>query len=198
MASSSPLPLLLVLLLASSWAAVARARPGDNVWKHTVVYMHERLTGPNATRLITVQSPLGGDNFGQFGVVDNELRDGPDPLRSSLCGRFQALFALAGLVSPPGMQSAVNFLFTAGRFRGSTVSVLGPILDFKSTCERSIVGGTGVFRMARGYSFMRLVPEMSIPDKYSVYKLDLFVQLSSDRPPLLPPVDSVGAYDILI
>lgn len=195
MASSSPLPLLLVLLLASS-AAVACARPGDNVLEHIVVYMHERLAGQNATRLIVVQSPLGGDSFGQFGVVDNELRDSPDPRRSSLCGRFQALFALAGLVSPPGMQSAVNFLFTAGRFRGSTVSVLGPILDFESTCERSIVGGTGVFRMARGYSFMRLVPEMSVPDEYSVYRLDLFIQVSSDRLPLLPPVDSVGAYDI--
>ena len=162
MASSSLLPLLLVLLLASSWAAVARARPGDNVWEHTVVYMHERQTGPNAMWLITVQSML------------------------------------AGLLSPSGMQSTVNFLFTTGRLRGSTVSVLGPILDFESTCERSIVGGTGVFRMARGYSFMRLVPEMSVPDKYSVYRLDLFIQVSSDRLPLLPPVDSVGCYDISI
>ncbi|EMS65423.1 hypothetical protein TRIUR3_18480 [Triticum urartu] len=117
MASSSSLPLLLGLVLASSWSAVARAWPDDNVWEHTVVYMHERLTGPNATRLITVQFPLGGDNFGQFGVVDNELRDGSDPLRSSLYGRFQALFALAGLVSPPSMQSAANFLCTAGRGR---------------------------------------------------------------------------------
>nr|CDM86790.1 unnamed protein product [Triticum aestivum] len=152
MGSSSPLCLLLLLLLASA-AAVAHAWPGDNVWKHTLVYTHEKLTGPNSTWLITVQSQLRGDNFRQFGVEDNELRDGPDPLRSSLCGRFQALFALAGLVSPPGMESAVNFLFTAGMFRRSIVCVSGPILDFESTRERKIMGGTDVFLVARGYTF---------------------------------------------
>ena len=82
---------------------------------------------------------------------------------------------LAGLLSPSGMQSTVNFLFTTGRFCGSKVTVLGPVLDSESTYEHNIMGSTGMFLMARGYSFMRLVPEMSVPDKYSVYRLDPFI-----------------------
>uniref|UniRef100_A0A453LC40 Dirigent protein n=1 Tax=Aegilops tauschii subsp. strangulata TaxID=200361 RepID=A0A453LC40_AEGTS len=73
---------------------------------------------------------------------------------SSLVGRYQGLFVSAGLVSPPGAQSAINLVFTAGEHRGSTLAMLGPMLSFTSAIERAVVGGTGAFRMARGYCVM--------------------------------------------
>ncbi|XP_037432880.1 dirigent protein 2-like [Triticum dicoccoides] len=112
--------------------------------------MHETFAGPNATTLTAVPSPLGADaTFGAVGVLDDELRDGPDARNSSLVRRYQGLFVSAGLVSPPGAQSAINLVFTAGERRGSTLAMLGPVLSFTSAIERAVVGGTGTFRMAR-------------------------------------------------
>uniref|UniRef100_A0A8R7PMV0 Dirigent protein n=1 Tax=Triticum urartu TaxID=4572 RepID=A0A8R7PMV0_TRIUA len=100
MASSWNWKLLsLVFLLASSSAwGMAHARGGG--LKHIHLYMHETFTGPNATLFAVVPPLLGvGDNtsmFGMVGVLDDELRDGPDPSNSSLVGRFQSLFAFDG------------------------------------------------------------------------------------------------------
>ncbi|KAF7111848.1 hypothetical protein CFC21_111808 [Triticum aestivum] len=174
-APSSPL-LTLVLLLLTSSPAVACAHPGGDL-KRIRVYMHETLSGPNATLLTSVQSPLGGSaTFGQIGVLDNELRDGPDRGSSSLLGRFQGLFAMTGLASTPGLLSAVNVVFTAGQHRGSTLAMLGTIQDLRATVERTVVGGTGAFRMARGYSSMVYVPEASTTN-HDVYRIDFFVDV---------------------
>ncbi|XBI23496.1 hypothetical protein VPH35_048731 [Triticum aestivum] len=90
--------------------------------KHIHLYMHETFTGPNATLFAVVPPLVGvGDNtsmFGLVGVLDDELRDGPHPSNSSLVGRFQSLFAFAGLVTPPGMQTATSLVFTAGEHAG--------------------------------------------------------------------------------
>lgn len=180
MASSSPLPLLLILLLASSsWPAlhVAADAAGDDL-KHIRVYMHETFAGPNATFAIAVPSPLGDAAFGSFGmveVIDDELRDGPDRASAALVGRFQGLLAGTGLVAPPALQSAINLVFTAGDCSGSTLAMLGPVLDFGAPIERAVVGGTGAFRMARGYCVMT---SLGNPTPESVvYQVDLYLQM---------------------
>ncbi|KAM0925054.1 hypothetical protein ACQ4PT_004451 [Festuca glaucescens] len=55
------------------------------------------------------------------------------------------------------MQSAITFVFTAGEHGGSTLGMLGTIQSFESAFERAVVGGTGAFRMARGYCVMNAV-----------------------------------------
>ncbi|KAM3364725.1 hypothetical protein ACQJBY_014848 [Aegilops geniculata] len=179
MASSSPLLILAIMLAWSAPAfllARAGAGAGDQGLKHIHLYMHETFAGPNATAIVTVPSPLGANaTFGVVGVLDDELRDGPDPKSSSLVGRYQGIFAGAGLVSPPGMQSAINFVFTAGEHSGSTLAMLGPVLSFTGAIERSVVGGTGAFRMARGYCVMMAAGNPT-PDSI-VYEVDLFVKM---------------------
>ncbi|XP_003559937.1 dirigent protein 22-like [Brachypodium distachyon] len=99
--------------------------------------------------LRSVESPLGRDSmFGSVNVLGNELRDGPDRASSKLVGRFQGLFAGAGLMSPPGLMSSLNVVFSAGKYSGSTLALLGPLLDFEAPVERALVGGTRDFRMA--------------------------------------------------
>ncbi|XP_048575097.1 dirigent protein 1-like [Triticum urartu] len=166
--------LLLVLLLALWTAPYLPARAGGLT--HIHLYMHETFAGPNATTLTAVPSPLGADaTFGAVGVLDDELRYGPDARNSSLVRRYQGLFVSAGLVSPPGAQSAINLVFTAGERRGSTLAMLGPVLSFTSAIERAVVGGTGTFRMARGYCVMTRAGSPT-PESL-VYEVDLFLDM---------------------
>ncbi|KQK15142.1 dirigent protein 21 [Brachypodium distachyon] len=171
--------LLLLLLAASSSSPAAAARPGGGPYTHIRFYMHETVSGRDATLLRSVQSPLGGDSmFGSVNVLDNELRDGPDRSCSRLLARLQGLFVGAGLVSPPGLMSSLNVVFTAGKLRGSTLALLGPVLDFEAPVERALVGGTGVFRMARGYSIMTSVGNYTMSGAVVlVDRIDLFVKI---------------------
>lgn len=178
MTSSSPLLLLALLLASSAAVLVSGAGAGDHGLTHIRLYMHETFSGPNATVAIVVPSPLGANaTFGEVGVLDDELRAGPDPRNSALLGRYQGVFVGAGLASPPGLQSAINFVFTAGEYGGSTLAMLGPVLGFAGAIERSIVGGTGKFRMTRGYCLMTAV--RSPTPESVVYKVDLFVQMQA-------------------
>ncbi|XP_037467708.1 dirigent protein 20-like [Triticum dicoccoides] len=174
---TAPLLTLVLLLLTSSAAvACASADPKGDL-KRIRVYMHETMSGPNATLLTSVQSPLGGSaTFGQIGVLDNELRDGLHRGSSSPLGRFQGLFAMTGLANTPGLLSAVDVVFTGGKYQGSTLAMLGTIQDLRASVERTVVGGTGAFRMARGYSSMVYIPEASTANN-DVYRIDFFVDV---------------------
>ena len=168
------LVLLLVLWTAPYLAARAGTDASDHGLTHIHLYMHETFAGPNATAIVTVPSPLGANaTFGVVGVLDDELRDGPDPKSSSLVGRYQGFFAGAGLVSPPGMQSAINFVFTAGEHAGSTLVMVGSIVSSEGPYETAVVGGTGAFRMARGYYLLKLLGQMS--PATAVSEVDFFV-----------------------
>ncbi|KAL7153189.1 hypothetical protein ABFS83_04G149600 [Erythranthe nasuta] len=55
------------------------------------------------------------------------------------------------------MAMSFNFVFTAGEFNGSTLCVLGRNPIEKSDRELPVVGGTGAFRMARGFSISIII-----------------------------------------
>uniref|UniRef100_A0A0E0LND8 Dirigent protein n=1 Tax=Oryza punctata TaxID=4537 RepID=A0A0E0LND8_ORYPU len=176
--TSSPLPLLLLLLLvllAASPAAGDDAGGSDKLTRIRV-YMHERFAGANATALAVVPSPLGAnETFGRVAVLDDELRDGPDHGNSALIGRFQGIFAGTALPgTPAAFQSAISLVFTAGEYAGSTLAMVGPVLGFAGAIERPLVGGTGAFRMARGYCVMTAAASTAVS---VVYEVDLFVLL---------------------
>ncbi|KAJ1291894.1 hypothetical protein BS78_02G350900 [Paspalum vaginatum] len=181
MASSPPSLLALavvVLALAAAFpspAADAASASCGEKRTHILVYGHERWPPtPNAT-VAQVAPPLRGANatFGQVGVLDDELRTGADPA-SDLVGRLQGIFAGADM-EEPSYQTAVTALFTAGEYQGSTLELQGrlrvPDHD-GAVVERAVVGGTGAFRMARGYTLLKA---LSIPPKPIVFQLDMFV-----------------------
>ncbi|KAK6156031.1 hypothetical protein DH2020_010279 [Rehmannia glutinosa] len=115
-------------------------------------YYHDTLTGDKRTIWkvaesdITCKSPT---SFGLIYMVDNLLTVGPEP-DSQVVGRAQGTAGFADLHNI-ALQMGLNFLFTEGKYMGSTISVLGRNPVAEETCrELPIVGGTGVFRMARG------------------------------------------------
>lgn len=173
--STLQLALVAALLLVTSTSAVLAASGGNGKPTRIRVYVHEKFEGANATVASPLlRSPLGANaTFGEPGVVDDELRAGPHP-GSELVGRFQGFFIGTDLAGPSYL-STVTVVFTTGERRGSTLTVQGQYhfdLD-GAPVERAVVGGTGVFRMALGYSVMKVV---STPTAETVvFRIDLFV-----------------------
>nr|GLL39591.1 dirigent protein 22-like [Ipomoea trifida] len=81
-------------------------------------------------------------------MTDDPLTAGPDP-GSRIVGRAQGMYGSASF-SELGFLMTLNLVFTAGKYNGSTLSLLGrnPILNRYR--EMPIVGGSGVFRLAQG------------------------------------------------
>lgn len=178
MALSPSLQLALVVALVLSVSAPAALASGSKATRIRL-YIHERFEGANATVASPLlRSPLGGNaTFGEPGVIDDELRAGPHP-GSELVGRFQGFFVGTDRAGPSYL-STVTLVFTAGERRGSTLTVQGQYhFDFDGAAvERAVVGGTGEFRMARGYSVMKVV---SAPTPQTVvFRIDLVVLLPS-------------------
>ncbi|CAA2989907.1 Hypothetical predicted protein [Olea europaea subsp. europaea] len=88
--------------------------------------------------------------FGQVRVLDDLITVGPNRSSEAL-GRAQGLITSADL-TVSGIAMNMNFYFTAGKYNGSTLCILGRNPIDENDRELPVVGGTGDFRMARGYS----------------------------------------------
>lgn len=111
-------------------------------------YWHETLKGDNPTSLPIANASSSPSMFRYTAIGDVPLREGPQPT-SKLVGRAQ------GLVTASDQQElsvlgAYNLEFIEGELNGSTLSLLGRIPLTHTYMEISIVGGSGVFRLARG------------------------------------------------
>ncbi|KAL1569335.1 Dirigent protein 21 [Salvia divinorum] len=123
---------------------------------HLHFYFHDIVSGrsPTAVRVAeAVATNSSATGFGIMMMIDDPLTAGPD-MSSEIVGRAQGLYASADL-SQMGLLMALNFAFLEGKFNGSTLSVLGRNAVFSAVREMPIVGGSGVFRFARGYAQAR-------------------------------------------
>lgn len=82
--------------------------------------------------------------------MDDPLTFGPEPT-SKLVGRAQGIYASASQ-SELGFLMVLNYVFLEGKYNGSTLSILGHNAALSEVREMPIVGGSGVFRFARGYA----------------------------------------------
>lgn len=123
---------------------------------HLHFYFHDIVSGKNPTAVRVAEaektdsSPTG---FGAVVVMDDPLTQGPEP-SSKLVGRAQGIYTSASQ-SELGLLMVLNYVFSEGKYNGSTLSVLGRNSVFSAVREMPIVGGTGVFRFARGYAQAR-------------------------------------------
>ncbi|KAJ0027864.1 hypothetical protein Pint_36366 [Pistacia integerrima] len=121
---------------------------------HLHFYFHDFITAKHPTTLQIVQPATTNNSsstsFGSVWVMDDPLTIAPE-LSSKLVGRAQGFYGSASQ-SEFGFLMVLNFAFTGGKFNGSTLSVLGRNTIFSAVREMPIVGGSGVFRFARGYA----------------------------------------------
>nr|CAB3454962.1 unnamed protein product [Digitaria exilis] len=166
------LSLFLLLLAASSPGAVLAAGDyggDDHSLTRIHLYVHETLApAANVTFAFVAPSPLGASSsFGSIIVVDHELRAGRD--------RYQSLMVGTSLGTTGGKYlTSIALVFTAGEHAGSTLSVAGLLVASKGVAfERAVVGGTGKFRLARGYSLTTIIGNPT--PETGLFEVELFV-----------------------
>nr|QQM18955.1 dirigent protein 20 [Kadsura heteroclita] len=123
---------------------------------HFRFYWHDVLGGRNPTAVRVAQAPSTNTSPTAFGLVmmiDDALTAGPEPT-SELLGRAQGLYAFASQ-QEWGLLMAMNFAFVQGKYNGSTISIMGRNPVFDEVREMPVIGGSGLFRFARGYAQAR-------------------------------------------
>ncbi|KAL2231678.1 dirigent protein 21-like [Sesamum indicum] len=125
---------------------------------HLHFYLHDIVSGPNPTNIpiamsnSTAQSPT---YFGLIAAIDDPLTLGPSP-DSGIVGRAQGLFGSTSL-EEIAFHMTFDIVFTNGKYNGSTLTVVGRNPFLREYRELSIVGGSGVFRLARGTAILNTV-----------------------------------------
>jgi len=117
---------------------------------HFRFYWHDTISGRNPSAVMVVP-PVSNTStgFGLVNMIDNPLTLGPN-LSSKLVGRAQGFYASASQ-QELGLLMVMNFAFIEGKYNGSTISVLGRNAVFSAVREMPVIGGSGLFRFARGY-----------------------------------------------
>ncbi|GMH08215.1 hypothetical protein Nepgr_010055 [Nepenthes gracilis] len=142
---------------------------------HLHFYFHDIVSGPNRTAVRVAEGPTTNDSATLFGLVamaDDPLTAGPEQ-SSKLVGRAQGMYASAAM-SELGLLMILNFVFEAGKYNGSTLSVLGRNAVFSGVRELPIVGGSGLFRFARGYAEAK-THKVDIETGNAVVQYDVYV-----------------------
>lgn len=117
---------------------------------HLRLFWHDILSGTSPTA-VQVVPPVANSStaFGLMNMIDDPLTEGPE-LSSKMLGRAQG-FYVAASQQEVGLLMAMNFAFIEGKYNGSSFTVLGRNTVFSKVREMPVIGGTGVFRFARGY-----------------------------------------------
>ncbi|KAI5392136.1 Dirigent protein 3, partial [Lathyrus oleraceus] len=116
-------------------------------------YWHDILSGKNPSSITVVPPPLKLNTttaFGSVRMIDNPLTLGPE-LSSKLVGKAQGFYASASQAEL-GLLMAMNFAFIEGKYNGSSITILGRNPALNKVREMPVVGGSGLFRFARGYA----------------------------------------------
>ncbi|KAM7523184.1 hypothetical protein LguiA_013086 [Lonicera macranthoides] len=117
---------------------------------HFRLYWHDINSGRTPTS-VSILQPVNGSTtgFGMVNMIDNPLTIGPK-LSSKLIGKAQGFYSLSSQ-EEIGLLMAMNFAFIEGKYNGSTITVLGRNTVNSPVREMPVIGGSGLFRWARGY-----------------------------------------------
>nr|XP_043611053.1 dirigent protein 21-like [Erigeron canadensis] len=142
---------------------------------HIQFYFHDIPSGPNPTAVQVASAPTTNTSQSFFGLVmmmDDPLTIGPEP-KSKIVGRAQGIYAASDM-QQLGFLMVLNYCFTEGKYNGSTLSILGRNAALTPMREMSIVGGTGLFRCARGYAQAK-THSLDFKTGIAVVKYDVFI-----------------------
>ncbi|XP_052205531.1 dirigent protein 22-like [Diospyros lotus] len=119
---------------------------------HFRFFWHDIVSGRNPTSVpvvVPASNTSRSTAFGLVRMIDNPLTLGPK-MSSKMVGRAQGFYASASQ-QEVGLIMVMNFAFMEGKYNGSTITVLGRNTVFSKVREMPVVGGSGLFRFARGY-----------------------------------------------
>ncbi|KAL1822360.1 hypothetical protein ACET3Z_009138 [Daucus carota] len=91
--------------------------------------------------------------FGMVKVCDNPVTAGPE-FNSKQVGRLQGTYSYTSVRDIVNFICDFTLIFTDVRYNGSTISIFGSNPPSLQHREMAVVGGTGVFRMARGVAVL--------------------------------------------
>lgn len=126
---------------------------------HLHFYFHDTLSGKNPTAVKIINEPPNSKSssglFGRTYMIDDTLTKGQEPT-SNIVGRAQGFYSMASQ-SDLALLMVLNFVFIEGKYNGSSLSILGRNPVLTNVREMPIVGGSGLFRFARGYALAHTV-----------------------------------------
>ncbi|XP_050901034.1 dirigent protein 22-like [Lathyrus oleraceus] len=122
-------------------------------FSHFRFYWQDIVGGNNATSIPIIPSiPKFDNSFSAFGlvrIIDNALTLGPK-LNSKLLGRAQGFYAATSQTELVFLM-VMNFALFEGKYNGSVITISGRDVAYDKIREMSVIGGSGVFRFAKGY-----------------------------------------------
>uniref|UniRef100_A0ACD5XNQ2 Uncharacterized protein n=1 Tax=Avena sativa TaxID=4498 RepID=A0ACD5XNQ2_AVESA len=157
MAAAALIVLLLAVAAPAFHSQTASAAGTAEKETHIKVYWQDVYSGPSPTAVVVAQAATTNTSktsFGMVVVIDDPLTDGPDLNSSRIVGRAQGTYIGSGKDSLALLMN-MNFVFTAGKYNGSNVAIMGRNSIMDDVREMSVIGGTGVFRWAGGYAQAR-------------------------------------------
>ncbi|PSR89101.1 Dirigent protein [Actinidia chinensis var. chinensis] len=148
---------LIFLVIAVLVASTEGKKPK---FTHVEFYMHDIVGGPNPTAVrVAGRSNFSSPDpiaamFGSIFVIDNPLTASPD-LNSTLTGRAQGIYAMSSQHNEFSLLMTLTYNFVSGPYNGSSFSIVGQNPVMREVREMPIIGGTGMFRLARGYALAK-------------------------------------------
>lgn len=143
---------------------------------HLHFYWHDSVFVANPTAVKVAEAATSNRSSTFFGTVlvfDGPLTMGPNKT-SKPVGRAQGIYGFTSQEEISYLM-AMNIVFTRGKYNGSSIAILGRNPSLNKVREMPIVGGTGTFRLARGYvqirTFSADIPTGSAVVEYNVYVL---------------------------
>ncbi|KAG6387012.1 hypothetical protein SASPL_152194 [Salvia splendens] len=141
----------LALILFLTLFTYSNARLGPIKETELTVYFQDYSSGPNAT-VIECPPPSSGLNFSTFGAMfcaDDPITEGFED-SSALIARGRGLNVISSL-DGSSAHVMLSIVFIGGKYNGSSIEIYGndPRTGYR---EVPVVGGTGKFRLARGYA----------------------------------------------
>ncbi|KAJ0976956.1 hypothetical protein J5N97_012430 [Dioscorea zingiberensis] len=142
--------ILLCAMTGNSMATKFHHPNMEEKMTHLHFYVHSNFIGSNPMAPIrVVKGPKNETTlFGSILVMDNPVTAGPE-IETELIGQAQG-FAVGVVRDNSNLLYIVNLVFTGGKYKGSTLSA-----QCRTTSECWIIGGTGKFRLARGYGMLK-------------------------------------------
>ncbi|CAI0445162.1 unnamed protein product [Linum tenue] len=165
---------------AVTWATRLDSSGSDTV-TNLQFYFHDIVSGSNPTAVQVASAAGSGSGFGSITMADDALTETADP-NSKLIGRAQGIYAQASQTGL-ALLMALSYSFTVGR---NAVMTQGR--------ELPVLGGTGLFRMARGYAVLQTTSGNAQGDAVVFYNVTVFAPAGNDRNEVLPftPVGGSG------